>query len=453
MASGVGATRKEEQRFLPVLLFAAILFAVYALIPTRNFYWDGVAFAIDIEKQIPAPQLVHPNHLLYAVAGRCAYAFFGARFRALFVMQALNAAAGVLATFLLFRLAHRETHSRPRALASALLFAFSATWWKFATDADAYIYSVCLLLVARSFLQSDREWFWFIAALAHSGAMLFHELSVLFLVVPIVLFARRPFRLGAYLAASLGPVALVYTVAYRLLPPERRMGGFFAWITYHAPDSRFIFNPFTGVALSLRGTMRLVLGGKPHDFQGDAVSWIALAGFVTLVFLLARELRTSRSVHLAHRALRFSDPEIAWLAVYLIFLFFWMPQNTFYRLFYLPPFVMLVARYAPARVLGPAAAAIALWNFVFLIHPQSKPSHNPPLAFALAMRSEWQAGTPVIFHKFHPDLWTISYFNPRVSWIGISDHSAAELAKWLGYAQREKKPLWIEGGSLRSRPG
>src|SRR6266498_2737153 len=66
---------------------------IYCLLPTCNYYWDGVAFAIDIEKHLPAASLVQPNHLAYAFWGAWLYrlsAFVGVHTRALFVMQTAN---------------------------------------------------------------------------------------------------------------------------------------------------------------------------------------------------------------------------------------------------------------------------------------------------------------------------------------------------------------------------
>jgi hypothetical protein len=247
-----------------------------------------------------------------------------------------------------------------------------------------------------------------------------------------------------YLAASLIPVVIAYTAACYSLLPERRMGGLFSWITSHAPDSGFTFNPFVSLFLTLRGSMRLIVGGKIGDFEADAVSWVAVSLATIFVFWAVLQLRAPHPGEWPRRRLRFTDPELAWLFVYVAFLFFWMPQNTFYRLFYLPPLIMIAARYVPARIIGTTAAAIALWNFAFLIHPQSEPTYNPPLAFASAIHARWAAGTPIVFHNFHPDLWTISYFNPQVSWISVNEVSAVALAKWLRYARGVEKPLWIE---------
>ncbi|HLI84574.1 MAG TPA: hypothetical protein VKV17_11685 [Bryobacteraceae bacterium] len=78
---------------------------------------------------------------------------------------------------------------------------------------------------------------------------------------------------------------------------------------------------------------------------------------------------------------------------------------------------------------------MALCNFAFLIRPQSEAAYNPALVFASAQQSRWPPGTPILFHTFHPDLWTISYFTQEASWIVLNEASEPELEHWLQYAR------------------
>ena len=67
--------------------------------------------------------------------------------RVLFLMQALNGILAGLSVLLVYRILREITGSEFRSRWLALWFAFSATWWRFATDADAYIPSVFFLLL------------------------------------------------------------------------------------------------------------------------------------------------------------------------------------------------------------------------------------------------------------------------------------------------------------------
>jgi hypothetical protein len=400
----------------------ALPLCVYLLLPNRNFYWDGLAFAIGIEHHAPLKELLHPSHLVYSIWGALLYALAqlsGIHLRALFLMQAANSVLAAASAVLLYRILDRN-------LAAALLFAFSATWWRFATDANAYIPSIFFLLCAYDLL--DRRKGAMLAGAAHAAAMLFHELAILFL--PVMLFRLRADRraVASYGAAAMLPVAVAYIAAYHDVTGGLNPRGFLAWIVSHAPDSGFSFSLARNLSYTLLGTLRLLVGGKPGRILG------------------AQTVSTP--------ARKPSGPILIWLGVYVAFLFFWMPQNTFYRLFYLPPLIALIA--GPfRRIPWPAVAVVALWNFVFVALPQSREANNAPYHFALQQHDRWTPGTPIVFHRFHPDLWTISYFNEQASWVGLDHLDLAQLERNLAYARRENKDLWLEATAydlLQSEP-
>ncbi len=425
---------------------------LYVAVPTRNFYWDGVAFAIDIEKHPPIASLVHPSHLVYAVWGAWVFGIveaLGINARALFVLQAANGVLAGLCVILLYRSLRARNVRTDLALAGAFLFAFSATWWKFAADANAYVPSILLLVCADLLLERRRPAV--AAGFAHAGAMLFHELAILFL--PVALFRLRKNRrsMAIYLTVAFLPVVLTYVLAYRAA--FRKMvvvPGLLPWITSHAPNSGFSFNLGTNAVLTSRGTARLLFGGKLSDFAGDP---IAIAACVSLI--LAAAAIFSTCVWRAIRdmlASRLPSPPLyaaLWAGIYIAFLFFWMPMNTFYRLFYLPPLVVLVMavlRPTPRSrdALWAFAAVVLLWNFSFLVYPLSRADHNVPLRFALAQHEKWRPGTPIVFHRFHPDLWIISYFNQQASWITLEQVNLVQLEESRERARSAGNVLWLE---------
>jgi hypothetical protein len=425
------------------LLFLPL--AVYLLFPTRNFYWDGVGFAIEIEKNYPLSALAHPNHLIYELWGAWLYDlsdWIGLPIRALYLMQVSNCLLAGLAVMLLYRCLRVKGWSVEQGLFAALTFGFSATWWKFATDADAYIPAIFLLLCAYLLLLLEDWRLIWLAALAHASAMLFHELAIFFLpVAAVLLWKRRPLLL-AYCATALAPVAVAYVWAYRAAHPPQ---GFVPWVTAHSSDSGFAFNPLRDFAYSWRGTLRLFFGGRLPDVIRDPLS--IAAGALLACALVAFGFFAWRA-----RPWRWSPPPVAlhcWLAVYVAFLFFWMPQNTFYRLFYLAPLVLMLAMaFEDKPQLHRAgfsfAAVLLLWNFVFLAYPESRSEFNVPLRFALAQHDAWAPGSAIVFHRFHPDLWTISYFNPQASWIGLDRADLSDMERDLAYARSQNKPLWAE---------
>jgi hypothetical protein len=49
-----------------------------------------------------------------------------------------------------------------------------------------------------------------------------------------------------------------------------------------------------------------------------------------------------------------------------------------------------------------------------------------------------------VFQRFHPDLWTISYFNPQAEWKELNRADLGQLDRDLAQARSRKEPLWLE---------
>ncbi len=447
------------------LLVGLLAALVYLGVPTRKYYWDGVSFAINIERGAADPSgLFHPNHLLYNTLGYALYRlarYFTADARALFVLQRANAVLAAACVAMICRILIARGVAVSRAVWLALLFACAATWWRFATDADAYIASILLLLgCARLLLPGEAPRPLAVSA-THCGAILFHQLAVLFFPVAALALYRqapeRPKALRAVLVYAVGttlPVLAAYAAVFRVIG-ESRSGTFLSWVTYHSPDSAFSFEPLRNLGWSALGTLRLFAGGKLGAMRGD---WIGISALVLLggaVFLLITRHREFISAlrEAACGVIRWREfPELTlWIAVYAMFLFFWMPRNTFYRLFYLPPAILLLGGAAPwrgasrASVLPCFVAALALWNFSFSIYPQSFAENNRPLEFAFEQGPQWPPGTAVAFREFPSDLWTISYFNPQAFWIRLT--SVHQIEALRQSSMQSGRSLWLDGSA------
>ena len=426
-------------------LWLALPLAVYLLLPTRNYYWDGVAFAINVEKQLPLRETLHPNHLLYTAAYVWLYhaaLLIGIETRALFLMQFVNSLLAGASVALVYRALRRRAIRMEGAIAGALAFAFAGAWWKFSTDADAYIPAIFLLLCANDLLETRRSLV--LAAITHAAAMLFHQLAFLFLPIAL-LRLKEPKQRLSYAACSLGPAGIAYILAYRVVCGQFRAAGLAGWVMAHSPDASFSWQPVRDLWLTLEGTLRLFFGGRLNHAAAEPFTIIGAVAVVACMVGLAVGWRRGGP-------LRFRVPPrdlLLWVGVYAAFLFVWMPQNTFYRLFYLAPLVIgaccavrrtRVDRLFPWMVCG----VLFLWNLVFAIYPQSRVENNAPLRFALAQHEHWPPGTPIAFHTFHPDLWTISYFNQQAAWIGFDKMDLDRLEQNLIAARQRGQPLWLE---------
>jgi len=141
-------------------LWLALPLAVYLLLPSRNYYWDGIAFAINVDEQLPLSDTLHPNHLIYTAVNVWLYhaaLLIGLKTRALFLIQFVNSLLAGTNLVLIFRALRRRQVSMEAGIAGALSFGFAATWWRFATDANAYIPSIFLLLCANDLLETGLD--------------------------------------------------------------------------------------------------------------------------------------------------------------------------------------------------------------------------------------------------------------------------------------------------------
>src|SRR5690348_2057989 len=172
------------------------LVALYLAFPTKAYYWDGVVFAQAIEDARGVNvSLAHPNHLVYNFAGYFFYRLlrgpgFGPNVRAITALQILNSILSAGCAAILFLILRDTLRSTYLNVCLTLLFALSATWWKFSTDANAYVPSVFFLLVSFYLVLPDRKPRPVLLGLSFFAAMCFHELAVI---------AFPVFALGVYL--------------------------------------------------------------------------------------------------------------------------------------------------------------------------------------------------------------------------------------------------------------
>ena len=443
----------SQPRVLLATVFA-VTFLSYILLLTKNYYWDGIFFAHTIES---APRLnatlVHPSHLLDMVFQYVVYRVVlltGLQPRALTVMQVSNCIFAALAACMFFKICLETFKSRYVALVSTAWFAFSAQWWKFSTDANSYILAVLLLLLCFYLALPQRKPRPFLLAMAHVLAMLVHQLSVLFFPVAIaaLVFQCRGMArndrikcLAKYVFTVVSVTVTVYFAMFYLATGSLSVRRFVTWITYFSPEHGFTFSVWSNLVYSVRSQWRVFLGGRAgfvRDLWGPAIlTLVALSLLVVLAFfatLLRRisELKAALATAIRERA-QFKPLTtlcIIWALVYIVFLFFFIPQNAFYRLFYLPALVILVATLLATIERSPGhvrryraallAAAVFFSNLTLSQYPSTQVRANPPLQIALTMNRTWPAGTTVYFASSNSDNLLVKYFNPGSVWIEAS---------------------------------
>jgi hypothetical protein len=163
-----------------------------------------------------------------------------------------------------------------------------------------------------------------------------------------------------------------------------------------------------------------------------------------------------------------------WIICYLVFLFFFIPQNTFYRLFYLPGIIILAGTFLAPYEAAPnhvrryrAALFVALVmaaNLTFSAYPYALVRANPPLALALQMNKTWPQGTTIYFAAWNSDISLVKYFNPQTAWREVNretfEKELQELKNaggsvWLDttlidlYQSTPEGKQWLEAHTIR----
>ncbi|HJU56450.1 MAG TPA: hypothetical protein VJ715_17835, partial [Pyrinomonadaceae bacterium] len=192
--------------------------------------------------------------------------------------------------------------------------------------------------------------------------------------------------------------------------------------------------------------------GGPFIYAMTALLIVVAAAFFYKLFRHFGELRTARSTapedRSRLRALRLLCG--AWIAFYVVFLFFFIPQNTFYRLFYLPALVVLAGTFlapyeaAPSHVHRYRAALfvamLAIANLTFTAYPYAQVRATPPLALALELNKSWPKGTVVYFAQWNTDNELTRYFNPQTTWREVNrEKFEQEIKEATGDA-----PIWMD---------
>ena len=403
-----------------------------------------------------------PNHLLHNLFGFLIYKPAHSVFlsiRTLEVLVAVNSLLSALTAALLFRTVFRRSHDLRTSTLLALLFAFSGTWWKFSTDANAYVPSVFFLVASASLLtDSERRPRLFAVALLHRTAILIHQFAVLFYSALLVALWRHPFcrrnrmTLFTYTVAAATPVLAAYlAVWFGVYAEDWSAREFLSWITYNGGDLYSNRSTLANLLTSVASMVRVFFGGR-----------ISLASQVVpapVLFLLAvimagssfRLFRKEGEPHgksppLQQPIMRFTA---AWVGVFQLFVFFWLTEYPYYRLFCLPALILCVAtalEFRPAwqRRLPALVLFVAAINFAFMIYPYSLPEATPPVRVASAARSTRREPALVLYREATCDNWFMRYFNPHTSWASIEGLNREQLSERIAEARNEGRTVWVD---------
>src|SRR6185503_7601177 len=456
------------------VLIGFLATVVYLATLTSDYYWDGITFALQIEKVAKgdrgAELLFHQNHLLYNAIGfvlyRAAQAA-GFAVRAIQVLQITNAFVGGLAVAVFFRLTERATRSRYVAVVCSAALAASAAWWKISTDADAYILTYLLIIVCAANLIGERPRV-AIAGLALAGAMLFHEMASLFYPAALMaIFWNRNIEHRASFAARMtllaaAPAIAGYYLCAVLLHGYTRPLDVLRWVTSNPSEKHLSASPVDGLIAFPRANFDAIIGHTSSVFRSKA-GWIeaavALAAGITLIrvgFTIARRADLARAFGTIRQwetwtnetNRRIAPMLIIWISIYIVFFLFWGPL-IYFRAAYTPAIILGLGlalasyhRVTGAKASGAAALAViafAWFNLAFYIGPNMHVDANVVVAAAEVADRRWDEKTVVFFADHSEADTTFEYFNEDVRWKRLTRASVNVL-------KNEVHRVYQEGG-------
>jgi hypothetical protein len=462
----------ETMRWRILLVFAVTL-VVYLSLPTKIYYGDGIGFADDIESARSDPALLfQANHLIYDSVGYAAWTVaqvIQPTVRALSVLQVVDSFFGAASAALLCYILYAVFESPYIAVWLSFGFAFSATWWRFSTDADSYTASTFYLIAALLFLLPSRKSRPIILALAHIAAMLLHQLAVLFYPACLIglWFQTRnyPLKMRVAIAAQYTILAsfmttAAYVFAFHFTHGSLEPGMMVNWISSHSYNSAFSFEIGRNLFTSVAGNLKLFMGGRMRFIQETWGLFIAISAVAALGFFVVLIWRLKQN---GVPPLRWPNTKftpiiricIVWIAVYVLFLVFWLPQNTFYRLFYLPALILLAGTFIASSksqthsVLALAVGFLFCVNLSSSIYPAAQPALNRTEQFARSLHAVWEPGTTVYGNVYADENLTIKYFNPQVIWKKLWNRAPIEdLDPTLHQTNASGKTVWFDLAAL-----
>ena len=465
-----------------ILLLASSLLLLFCLFPTRNHYWDGIGFSLNIEGHSQdyngiAPDQAsvngiyyNPNHLLFNLTGYLLFRSVEAIFpdaRAFEVLRLLSICCAIGSAILVMLLLYRATGDRLLSFFCALGMSVSATWWKYATDANAYIPST-FLLVAAAFLLIGKERRGTVLAvgLLHAAAMLLHQIAIFFFPAALlILYQRSPRKIPAYITAAAFPVAIAYAaVWYGALGHGWEPKQFLTWITSNGSDVLNQHSPVARLAESFRSSVRLIFGGR----ISLARAFLSTPSLIALGMLMAAAITTFfRTVFRSKPAWRKLPAQLTgflavWIGSFGLFLLFWLTEYPYYRIFYLPALTMLaglvISRCLTVRqdrVAASLVVFIATFNFTFYIYPYSIPEATPPVRVAEGARKIWGQDVLVLYKEFSCDNWMMRHFNNQTKWKRAADDHHG-LVRQIKEATNAGHSVWMDTsvlGHIDQSPG
>lgn len=394
-----------------VSIFFALL---YLLIPTKVLFIDGIYYAEHLENMPYYDQGFHPHHLIYLPLMHLLYGAFHLIFpwmRALVFLQALNAILGGLTIWVFSKILRRLNFSIISRVLAIILLGSSYTFWHHSSDASIYILVHLLILCVTLIVLSDR--FHSSKSVQYSTGFLLGLTSLIhgiaaFMIIPYGFYLwlkDKKNGMSKFRRFSI-PFLLVGIITYPVIflifcgEANQSLSSFLQWTgSYERAEYYFTFSGAYAhniIQTITRGHYNAFFTLKPLEkilfdgFSGDTA--VSFKLYMYFLFLTALTV-----VSFIFQSINCSDKNrrsmyflfLAQFIVYFALTSLFIPENHYYRIFYLCPliviwtgmFSMLGESY---KLILKPLVAIAILVFMYLnlvkgIIPQARIRYNPYL--------------------------------------------------------------------------
>ncbi|MFH1514279.1 MAG: hypothetical protein ABIG42_02340, partial [bacterium] len=357
---------KSSRKFNSEGIVALLFTILYLLLPTKMYYIDGVFYAEHLENIPYYVNGFHPHHLLYLPLMHFFYGVLHSILTALKGMTFLlifSAVSGGITLYLFSLFLRKFGFSTFSRMCGTILLGSSYTYWHHSTDANIYIpahlltFIVILLVYSDNFMESRAKQI--LAGLLLGFAGLIHQIS-LFAILPLawLIFIRTPDKklqpVLRFVISTLLVLIITYPTVFALYHGDTpaTAGNFLRWTGAFARGSHyFSFNKehagnfidttsrgHTNAFFPLKSLERVLYDKS----TGDTPASFRLYRFIHVLTLFSVGIFILVIFNKKDETQKTNNKFILFLfMVYYMLTAVFMPENHFYRIFYLPPLITI----------------------------------------------------------------------------------------------------------------
>ena len=420
-------------RFIPWLI-CALITVIYALLPTKMHFADGLYFAYHLE-EFPISHAWHPHHLLWLPLMHVIFDALHSiipSLRAMTFFQLSNAILGGLTVYLMIKFVSLISGNRIAGIIIGLMFGFSWGMLHYSADANIYIIILLLMLVAAILITSGNE-------LSRKNAIIatilmiiitsLHQIGFFFsFAILTAIILRSPAKdkiKTAVFCASLYAIVTItmYYAVFLMIRPllfAELQQSFIAWMTSYGSHKSFWSISDMGFFPAQEIFEYTQFGAFFHNqdilkvraslnFKGTYNTNVINIFFHVVILFSALILlfQVILKKHIPNRSIK--TILLIWFFSYFIFNQLYCAFEIHFKLFFIIPLLaiwtLLILESSPRElkiwnyIAVSFIIAMAVWNFATGVIPESKPEFNPFIKQVMKIEPYLKKGDLIIFAR------------------------------------------------------